>query len=134
MNQLLDRIKVSILDAFDNVVDFCSEKWEEQRILCIAVLACVFLIIFLLVLIPVLSQDKMSPADFSDIPQVEIEPFLSIPEEPRIEDDYVITRKNVNHWSSEAVEKWFTEPDDEMLDDLQKANEKLIDDMLEVVP
>ena len=136
MNQLLENIKLWFLGVFDNAVAFCQEKWEEQRLVCIAVIVAFLLIMLLLLLIPVLVRDPS--AQLLDpslkIQEVEIEPFLSIPSEPSIEDDYLYSRKKVNRWSDESVDQWFSEPDESMLDDLKKANNKLVEDMMEVVP
>ncbi|MBQ0166604.1 MAG: hypothetical protein KBT02_05835 [Treponema sp.] len=137
MNQLLEKIKLWILGAYDKTVDFCREKWEEQRLICIAVLALVLLIILLLILLPSLSvekPEKVKASQTDSVAEIEMEPFLSIPSEPYIEDDYVYTRDKVTRWSESAVNEWFSEPDEEMLDELKKANDKLIDDMMEVVP
>lgn len=137
MNRFLEKIKIKFLDAFDKAVEFCREKWDDQRLLCIAVLALVLLVILLLLLIPSVSSGTgrtSKTKDSGQYEQVEIEPLLSIPGEPYIEDDYVYSRKNVTRWSEETVEEWFSEPDDEMLGDLKKANDTLIDDMMEVVP
>lgn len=137
MNQLLEKIKLWFLGIYDTVVDFFKEKWIEQRAICIAMLACILLILLLLVMLPFLNKDKAKASGILETDQyqeVEIEPYLSIPEEPYIEDDYVYTRRQMTRWSDEAVSEWFSEPDEEMLEDLKKANDKLVDDMLEVVP
>ncbi len=132
----LKQIQIWFLDKIDEVKNFCEEKWEEQRLLCICVLTGILFVIFLLILIPALKNTttRISENQDSSIPEVEIDPFLSIPSEPYIEDDYVYTRKDVTRWSDEEVDAWFSEPDDEMLGDLKKANDKLVNDMLEVVP
>lgn len=132
----LKQIQIWILDTLDEVKSFCKEKWEEQRLLCIAVFTLILLVILLLILIPALNNPKPNTIEKQDeqIQTVEIDPFLSIPPEPHIEDDYVYTRKDVKRWSEEEVSTWFSEPDDEMLHDLKQANDKLVDDMLEVVP
>lgn len=136
MNQFLEKIKIWFLGVYDRTVAFCKEKWDEQRLICIAFLAAILLIILLLILIPyvVRGTSSVSKTLSDQIQELEIEPYLSIPSEPSIEDDYVYSRKNVTRWSDEAVNNWFSEPDDDMLDDLKKANDKLIDDMMEVVP
>lgn len=136
MKQILEKAKIWFLDTFDRIVEFCTEKWEEQRLVCIVVLAGLLIIILLLILIPVAAGSGASArqVQLTPIEGIELEPFLSIPSEPHIEDEYMYSRKNVTRWSDDAIDEWFSEPDDSMLEDLKKANNKLVDDMMEVVP
>lgn len=133
----LKKAKLWILNVWDVISDFFKELWDDHRLICLGV--AFFIILGLSILITVSSvkssQNKaLLNAENSNTATVEIEPFLSIPPEPYVEDAYVYSRKNVTRWSDESVSQWFTEPDEEMLEDLKDANNKLIEDMMEVVP
>lgn len=136
-DQILRKIKIWLLGIWDIIADFFKGLWEGRQILCVSIIGVLLLAIALLITIPSVKSSQAKAAkrnETSPIQEVEIEPFLSIPQEPYIEDDYVYTRKNVTRWSDESVGEWFSEPDADMLDDLKKANDKLVEDMMEVVP
>lgn len=136
-DQIPRKIKIWLLGIWDVIVDFCKEQWEDRRPLCIALLGVLLFAVVLLITIPAVKagQSRKNKDDEEALFQkVQIEPFLSLPEEPYIEDDYVYTRQKVTRWAEESVGEWFSEPDDEMIDELEKANRKLVDDMMEVVP
>ncbi len=73
------------------------------------------------------------------VPVKEAEPFTQdapviIPDSPDIEKDYYPARITENQWQKEEVNKWFTYPEEETLKELEKANNKIVDDITGAAP
>ena len=69
----------------------------------------------------------------------EAEPFeqdapVLIPDTPDIEKEYYPARITENQWSQEEVNKWFTYPEDASIKELEKANDRIVNDITESAP
>jgi len=62
-----------------------------------------------------------------------LQPLMK-PEFDSLPDDYYLNRPKNYKWSEKDVERWFSNPDDELLDELHEANDKMILDILEAAP
>ena len=56
------------------------------------------------------------------------------PEPPEIEKDYYQSRKTENLWSDEELNQWYSEPDSDLLKELQAANDKIIEEITGAAP
>ena len=56
------------------------------------------------------------------------------PEPPSTPDEYHLVRPKDYVWAEDDIERWFTPPDQQLLDSLQSANNDVISDLLEVAP
>lgn len=59
---------------------------------------------------------------------------LVAPQPPSMPDEYHLVRPKDYVWTEDDIERWFTPPDQELLDSLQSANDDVISDLLEVAP
>lgn len=56
------------------------------------------------------------------------------PDEPSLPDDYYLFRQRNEQMSQEDIDKWFTKPDETMINQLHQENELIIQDLLENTP
>ena len=59
---------------------------------------------------------------------------LVAPESPSIPDEYYLVRPKDYTWTQQEVDRWFSPPDQQLLDSLRTANDELISDLLEAAP
>lgn len=59
---------------------------------------------------------------------------LVAPQPPSMPDEYHLVRPKDYVWTEDDIERWFSPPDQELLDSLQAANDAVISDLLEVAP
>lgn len=59
---------------------------------------------------------------------------LVAPEPPSTPDEYHLVRPKDYAWTEADIERWFSPPDQELLDSLQAANGDVISDILEDAP
>lgn len=59
---------------------------------------------------------------------------LFLPEGPSVPKGYSISHETKDHWEKSDAEQYFSMPDGKILDDLKKANEKLINDIVGSAP
>ncbi|MBQ9908976.1 MAG: hypothetical protein IJM48_04175, partial [Treponema sp.] len=69
----------------------------------------------------------------------EAEPFTQdapvlIPDAPDIEKEYYPNRITENQWSKEEINRWFTFPEEETMKELEKANDKIANDISDAAP
>ena len=70
---------------------------------------------------------------------VEQEPFeqdapILIPDAPDIEKEYYQSRITENQWSKEDINRWFTFPEEDSMNELRKSNDKIVEDILNAAP
>lgn len=61
------------------------------------------------------------------------QPMLLAPYTP-FPDDYYINRPPKSQWTEEEKERWFTEPEGELLENLHDTNDSVINHILEIAP
>ncbi len=59
---------------------------------------------------------------------------LVAPQPPSTPDEYHLVRPKDYAWTEADIERWFSPPDQELLDSLQAANGEVISDILEDAP
>lgn len=59
---------------------------------------------------------------------------LVAPEPPSTPDEYYLVRPKDYTWTEQDIDRWFSPPDEQLLDALRAANDELISDLLEVAP
>lgn len=111
------------------ISDFAHEKPILLTVICIVVF--LFIAGIIILMIQTTPEKKaVSPAP---------EPFTAnesilIPDSPDIEKDYYPNRVTENEWSQDEINKWFTYPEDESMEELEKANDRIIKDITEAAP
>lgn len=59
---------------------------------------------------------------------------LVAPEPPSTPDEYYLVRPKDYTWTEQDIDRWFSPPDEQLLDALRTANDELISDLLEAAP
>ena len=59
---------------------------------------------------------------------------LVAPEPPSTPDEYYLVRPKDYVWTEQDIDRWFSPPDQQLLDSLRTANDKTISDLLEAAP
>ncbi|MCR4822746.1 MAG: hypothetical protein K5873_07730 [Treponema sp.] len=111
------------------ISDFAHEKPFLMTFICIVVFLFIAAIVILMI--------QTTPPKKEPLKQAE--PFTAdapvmIPDAPDIEKDYYPNRITENQWSKKDMEKWFTFPEDENMEGLEKANDKIVSDITGAAP
>lgn len=59
---------------------------------------------------------------------------LIAPESPSTPDEYYLVRPKDYTWTQQDIDRWFSPPDQQLLDSLHTANDEIISDVLEAAP
>ena len=99
--------------------------------------AVIGLVIFLFIAGLIILMIQTTPSKKTEFQAAE--PFVQdasilIPDSPDIEKDYYPSRVTENQWPEAEVKKWFTYPEDEVMAELEKANDKITKDIIESAP
>lgn len=99
----------------------------------ILVLAGLFLVALVIVVVSVSGKpDKKNAVEFNE--DFTLYQPLMVPAVPSLPDDYYLMRERGYKWTQADVDRWFTPPDGQLLDDLHSANDDMITNILEAAP
>ena len=130
MVQMIDFISEKINDFAEFVG---SKKYVALSIIILIFLSLCALIVFVVYLFS--SGTKSSAPQALPITQnFEGDQPLLLPEGPEISDSYVLSRQPNPFWTNKEEKLWFTTPDAESLEDLKKADDGMINDILGAAP
>ncbi len=59
---------------------------------------------------------------------------LLAPDGPQEQKDYIASREAKDAWSDADIERWFTPPSDNEIEDLRRANDKIVSDIVGASP
>lgn len=118
---------------FDDIKDSLSDLTHEKPLL----FAVIGIVVFLFFAGLIILMIQTSPVKKTEIPQAD--PFTADnpvlpPDSPDIEKEYYPNRITENQWSQEEINKWFTYPEEETMKELEKANDKIVDDITGAAP
>lgn len=124
------------MQFIDDIKDSIQNFIEENSRLTAAIIA-IFVILFLSGSIALAIRGKSGAGGkAARLPAEEFtqaEEFLK-PETLNLTEDYYFSRISPDTWSDEERERWFTPPDEQNMQELGKANNKIIDTILEAAP
>ncbi|MBP5402326.1 MAG: hypothetical protein J6Y36_04120 [Treponema sp.] len=122
---------IEFTEIFERIKDF----YREKKILAIAITIVVGLFFLGLIAFTVqaLNPEKEKPAVSEELPLVPDQKIIT-PEGPSIPDGYALTREPHDKWTEDEAAEYFTLPDQNTLDKLESANDKLVDDILGDAP
>lgn len=123
----LDDLK-AIVDDF-SIKEFAQKKPFIFTVLCLIV----FLFVAGLVILLIQTSPQKKPAEKPMETFTADSPIL-IPDAPNIEKDYFTSRNTENEWSKAEIEKWFTYPDDNVMNELKRTNDSIADEILGATP
>ncbi len=127
---------MQILDDFkDTVSTIISENKKGTVIIggLLLFLCLSALILFLGQTFSFSSKPKAAAPKTPEAPLVLSQPLM-IPEGPVLPQGYVESRIPRQNWRQDAVTEWFTVPDQKTIDDLEKANDTFITDIVGSAP
>lgn len=128
-SDFLENVKTKMSLLITNFFDF----YEENKKNSILILSLIFVImIFLIILISVNSSKKKNQKEQKNV--FELTQDLQIPKGPEIPNDYIFSRQTKEKWSEEEANQWFTIPTQNKIDLLDKANDKMINEILGAAP
>lgn len=113
----------------DKIVDYYNSNKKQALVLAGAVL--VIIIAVILIIVICVNSGKKKKNDKRDVVFTE---QVLIPDGPEIQKDYNISRQTKEAWSEEEADEWFTIPSQKEIDNLEKANDGLINDLTGAAP
>lgn len=123
---------IDFLEIFNSIKDF----YKEKKI--VAIISTVLISLFLIALICVIVQTSSSPQKNKSIPREETilvpDQKLLLPQAKTYSNEYALTREPKEKWDEEEAKKYFTVPSSKELNELEKSNDKLIDEILGETP
>lgn len=129
IKESLNKVKEKIVSLSKKIIDFVK---EDMRRALIILLSCLIALLVILVIVSVTASSHKNT-------NVEIAPIvlsqeLIIPEGPQVKQDYTVSRQPEENWDVEETDNWFTVPSSKEVDDLSKANDNLILDVIGAAP
>ncbi len=121
--------------TIDDIRSYIYDHRTVIAAVCAGAAAVLVLCIVLAVVLPAKNrrmQDSLPPVpdrgtvfSFSEI---------ILPPEPGAVSGFILSRDRTYQWSADDVSRWFTIPDDELLDQLETKNDELVRNILEAAP
>ena len=118
---------------FEEIKENFSDFAHEKPVL-FAVIVLIVLLFFAGLVILMIQTTPEKKAEPRQVEKFEQDSPLLIPDAPDIEKDYYPNRITENQWSKEEINRWFTFPEDETMKELEKANDKIVNDILDAAP
>ncbi len=125
-----------LTEKIDDLVEFVKTKKQVA-------LTCIILVVFAILAFIIFTVHSCSSVTKKEVkmvrtPQV-MENFtpdqdIIKPDGPQMPDGYALSRNPKPQWTEKEIEEHFTVPDDENLEDLKKANDSLINELLGAAP
>ena len=123
------KTKEKIVTLVNKIIDFVKEDMRRTLIILISILIVILIILVIISVTKVSEKDKKNEAAPIVLPQE-----LIIPEGPQVKQDYTVSRQPEENWDIEETDNWFTVPSSKDVDDLSKANDNLILDVIGAAP
>lgn len=127
-SNFLKNFKEKLKSLYKKVSDFCKENTKITLIVAVLILAILVCIIILS------ANSKKSKAKPEEKQEIVLTEDLVIPDGPNLPEDYNIARKNKEKWDENEAKQWFSIPSQNGIDDLEKSNDKMIDEIIGVAP
>lgn len=121
----------NIKDFFSNLWNKITEYVSENKMLSACIGALVVVILIALILL--CAALKKPEAKGYERPLTLTEEMI-VPPGPAVPDGYNPSRVTKEAWTSEEAEAWFTKPGTKELDDLSKANDRLVEEITGAAP
>lgn len=130
MKQLFQNLKTKLKPILnrENLITFYYNH-KNFVLICFSLLV---LLVFILLIFSLSNKDDKT----IETPEKKIEltqPML-IPSEPTLSEDFYLSREPDEKLSSEDVERWFVDPNKELIEQLRKENSKKSEEILKAVP
>lgn len=129
IKEFFKNVKEKTISLFHKLVEFCINNTK------IAILSLLFFLLVLIVIL-LISTSNSKAKNEEDIIKNELilSQELLIPQGPEIQREYNLSRQTDEKWTEEEADKWFTSPSQKDIDNLNKANENIISEVLGAAP
>lgn len=127
-NGILDTVK----EKFNNLVDKCTEFYEENPKRFIIISCSTLIILILIILLCSISPKKEKTKNF--VQKLELSEKLIVPDGPVLPKDYNYTRKTKDKWTEEEADEWFTTPTEKEIEALSKSNDAIVNEIIGAAP
>ena len=121
-------------DAVDTLADKIRETVQEKPAVVFVSGALVLLALIALVIVLIKTSTRKEKVEAPEAAPFELDAPLFIPDAPSFQQDYYPSRIPGKVWSGDDIEQWFTAPDEKTMQSLEKANDKIINDILGAAP
>lgn len=128
ISDFLENFKEKLKSLYKKVSDFCKENTKITLVIAVLILAILVCIIILS------ANSKKSKAKLEEKQEIVLTEDLVIPDGPNLPEDYNIARKNKEKWDENEAKQWFSVPSQNEIDDLEKSNDKMINEIIGVAP
>jgi len=126
-NKLWENVREKSRLIYEKAKEFVLEN--KMMSACIAALILVIIIAIIL-----LCAALKKPEEVKYTRPVVLTEEMLIPPSPAVPDGYNASRITKEAWSNEEAEAWFTVPGTKELDDLSKANDRIINEITGAAP
>ena len=123
------KTKDKIVTLVNKIIDFVKEDMRRALIILISILIVILIILVIISVTKVSEKDKKNEAA-----PIVLSQELIIPEGPQVKQDYTVSRQPKENWDIEETDNWFTVPSSKDVDDLSKANDNLILNVIGAAP
>jgi hypothetical protein len=115
-------------DLRENISDFIEENPLLSRI------AAIVLFFFMTALVIILIQTSKPKPKKYERTDIILDSKPLYPDGPDIEKDYYHSRTTKESWSDEEIKQWFTPSDPKMINELEKANDRIVNEITGAAP
>ena len=134
----IEKFLENIRNSFSFIKDKISNSkfgiWvSENKKLAIIVSSLFCLMIICVILLVVIESNKKEVVTtYQEELVLSNEPI--IPDGPELPKDYTISREKRDRWTKEEADQWYSEPSEADMRGLEKANDIIINNILEAAP
>lgn len=112
----------------ETVLDFTRKKPM------LAFITVIILLFFMLAMIVLFIQSSKPKQETYEKPNIVLDATPLSPDGPELEKDYYPSRTTQSNWNNEEIKQWFTVPDKEMTEELERANDNIIKEITGAAP
>lgn len=129
LKKTFTKTKEKIVTLVNKIIDFVKEDMRRTLIILISILIVILIILVIISVTKVSEKDKKNEAA-----PIVLSQELIIPEGPQVKQDYTVSRQPEEKWDIKETDNWFTVPSSKDVDDLSKANDNLILNVIGAAP
>ena len=119
-------------EAVERIKHFVSEK-GKLTVLLGGILIFLFVSAVITAIVQCATRPKKVPVITAGQLPVSTDDLLA-PQYGSFTEDYTFSRISDDKWSSDEVDRWFTNPNDSVIEDLGSANDALVNDITGAAP
>ena len=115
-------------DLKENISDFIEDNPLLARI------AALVLFFFMAALVIILIQTSKPKQKKYERTNIILDSKPLYPDGPAIEKEYYHSRSTQETWTEEQIKQWFTDTDPKMINELEKSNDRIVNEITGAAP